>query len=80
MGLSVTKDGYMACGSEDNAVYLYHSSLPLPITRHGFADGQAGAAEPQSGHTFASSVCWSHAGHHLIAANSAGCMQVLQLA
>ena len=30
VGLSVTPDGYMACGSEDNAVYLYHSSLPCP--------------------------------------------------
>ena len=83
MGLSCSADGYMACGSEDNAVYLYHSSLSLPITRHGFPAaatvGPPGPPEPPAGPAFASTVCWSHAGHHLVAANSAGILQLLRL-
>lgn len=28
--------GYMVCGSESNEAYVYHSSMPLPVTSHSF--------------------------------------------
>lgn len=46
VGLSVTADGYIATGSEDNSVVAYHASLPLPVARHSFAP--APGAHPQS--------------------------------
>ena len=41
VGLSVTADGYLACGSEDNAVYAYHAGLPAPLAHHRFAAADA---------------------------------------
>ena len=41
VGLSVTADGYLACGSEDNAVYTYHAGLPAPLAHHRFAAADA---------------------------------------
>lgn len=38
VGLSVTDDGYIATGSEDNSVVAYHASLPLPVARHSFSN------------------------------------------
>ena len=46
VGLSVTADGYIATGSEDNSVVAYHASLPLPVARHPFAP--APGAHPYS--------------------------------
>ena len=39
----MTADGYIATGSEDNALYCYHRSMPTPITRHCFDEAPAGA-------------------------------------
>ena len=36
VGLSATADGYIACGSEDNAVYTYYKTLPMPLASHAF--------------------------------------------
>ena len=33
VGMSVTSDGYIACGSEDNAIYTYYRTLPMPLAR-----------------------------------------------
>jgi len=41
VGLSVTADGYLACGSEDNAVYAYSAGLPAPLAHHRFASADA---------------------------------------
>ena len=49
VGCSVTADGYIATGSEDNALYCYHRSMPTPITRHSFDD----AAPPGADHASA---------------------------
>lgn len=40
MGLSVTPDGYIACGSEDNSVYAYTATLPTPLARHCFSSSE----------------------------------------
>ncbi|XP_044493723.1 protein SUPPRESSOR OF PHYA-105 1-like [Mangifera indica] len=80
VGLSVL-DGYIACGSETNEVYSYYRSLPMPITSHKF-----GSIDPISGHEsgddngqFVSSVCWRQKSNMVVAANSTGCIKLLQL-
>ncbi|CAL5187402.1 unnamed protein product [Lathyrus oleraceus] len=80
VGLSVA-DGYIACGSESNEVYTYYKTLPMPITSHKF-----GSIDPISGKEtdddqgqFVSSVCWRGKSNMLLAANSSGCIKVLQM-
>ncbi|KAM1397163.1 hypothetical protein ACFX2I_014771 [Malus domestica] len=80
VGLSVSDD-YIACGSETNEVYAYHRSLPMPITSHKF-----GSIDPISGKEtndysaqWVSSVCWRGKSDMVVAANSDGCIKVLQI-
>ncbi|QHO01945.1 hypothetical protein HN873_044308 [Arachis hypogaea] len=80
VGLSVA-DGYIACGSETNEVYAYYKSLPQQITSHKF-----GSVDPINGKKtyddyghFVSSVCWKGKSDMVIAANSSGCIKVLQI-
>lgn len=77
VGLSVSRDNYIACGSENNAVYCYHKAVPTPICSHNFADGQQN--DPADAHQFVSSVCWSRKGNTMISANSLGNIKVLEL-
>lgn len=81
VGLSVSSDGYIACGSETNEVYAYYRSLHMPITSHKF-----GSIDPISGKEtddingpFVSSVCWRQKSDMVVAANSSGCIKVLQI-
>jgi WD40 repeat protein len=88
VGLSVAPGGYLACGSEDDAVHAYFHALPFPVATHSFAPPAAagaggapgapgaGAARPRP---FVSSVTWARGGRHCLAANSAGLLRVLKL-
>lgn len=79
VGLSVSQDGYIACGSENNAVYCYHKAVPTPICDHKF--GTPGQHDdPSEAHQFVSSVCWSRKHNTMISANSMGNIKVLELA
>ncbi|XP_002509925.2 protein SPA1-RELATED 2 isoform X1 [Ricinus communis] len=80
VGLSVA-DGYIACGSETNEVYAYHRSLPVPITSHKFGsiDPISGKETDDDNGQFVSSVSWRGKSDMLIAANSTGCIKVLQV-
>ncbi|QCD91710.1 E3 ubiquitin-protein ligase RFWD2 [Vigna unguiculata] len=80
VGLSVA-DGYIACGSETNEVYSYYRSLPMPITSHKFGsiDPISGKDTEDDNGQFVSSVCWRGKSDMLIAANSSGCVKVLQM-
>ncbi|KAL3155957.1 hypothetical protein ABBQ32_012949 [Trebouxia sp. C0010 RCD-2024] len=79
VGLSVSHDGYIACGSENNAVYCYHKAVPTPICDHNF--GTPGHHDdPSEAHHFVSSVCWSRKNNTMISANSMGNIKVLELA
>ena len=90
VGLSVTADGYIAAGSEDNALYCYHRAMPTPVTRHCFDEHPAGVLAPApqphrdsenpDAHQFISSVTWCRRGGACIAANSQGHIKALQLA
>ncbi|KAI9081711.1 hypothetical protein K1719_036314 [Acacia pycnantha] len=80
VGLSVA-DGYIACGSETNEVYSYYKSLPMPITSHKFGslDPISGRETDDDNGQFVSSVCWKGSSDMIIAANSSGCIKVLQM-
>ncbi|XP_050377954.1 protein SPA1-RELATED 2 isoform X2 [Argentina anserina] len=80
VGLSVS-DGYIACGSETNEVYAYYRSLPMPITSHKFGsiDPVTGKETDDISGPFVSSVCWRQKSKMVVAANSSGCIKVLQI-
>ncbi|KAJ7534145.1 hypothetical protein O6H91_13G081800 [Diphasiastrum complanatum] len=80
VGLSIA-DGYIACGSETNEVFVYHKSLPMPVASHKF-----GSVDPISGQEiegengqFVSSVCWKSKSQTLAAANSIGNIKLLEM-
>ena len=94
VGLSVTEDGYIATGSEDNRVYVYYKTLPFAIARtslNGDASGDGGdgngvkekdrssSSNNNNNKTFTSSVCWARAGGYCLAANSQGVLSVLSM-
>jgi protein suppressor of PHYA-105 1 len=95
--------GYIVCGSETDEAYVYHSSVPLPVTAHSFQSlsvpwGQrqrrgrgscsdlgglvdlADAAAGGKSDMFVSCVAWNRRQGTVVAANSAGHIQVLELA
>ncbi|KAL6578766.1 hypothetical protein OROMI_008982 [Orobanche minor] len=80
VGLSVA-DGYIACGSESNEVYTYHRSLPMPMIAHKFGsiDPITGIETEDDNGQFVSSVCWRRKSNTVAAANSSGCIKLLQL-
>ncbi|KAJ0609382.1 putative transcription factor WD40-like family [Helianthus annuus] len=80
VGLSVA-DGYIACGSETNEVFAYYRSLPMPITSHKFGslDPVSGKETDHGNNQFVSSVCWRQKSDMVVAANSSGCLKLLQM-
>ncbi|KAJ4823815.1 hypothetical protein Tsubulata_005662 [Turnera subulata] len=80
VGLSVS-NGYIACGSETNEVYAYYRSLPMPITSHKFGsiDPISGKETDDDNGQFVSSVCWRGNSDMVVAANSSGCIKLLQM-
>ncbi|KAD3641474.1 hypothetical protein R6Q59_004085 [Mikania micrantha] len=80
VGLSVA-DGYIACGSETNEVFAYYKSLPMPITSHKFGsiDPISGKETENESTHFVSSVCWRQKSDMVVAANSTGCLKLLQM-
>ncbi|MCO5561796.1 hypothetical protein L7F22_015420 [Adiantum nelumboides] len=81
VGLSVAEQGYIACGSETNEVFVYHKSLPKPMLSHKFrsADPISGEEVEDHGDQFVSSVCWRNRSPVLVIANSVGNIQVLEM-
>ncbi|KZV35197.1 hypothetical protein F511_09009 [Dorcoceras hygrometricum] len=82
VGLSA-HDGYITCGSETNevVVFSYYKSLPMPITSHKFGsiDSITGKETEDSNGQFVSSVCWRGKSNMVVAANSSGCIKLLQM-
>ncbi|CAI9784659.1 unnamed protein product [Fraxinus pennsylvanica] len=80
VGLSVA-DGYIACGSETNEVFAYYKSLPMPITSHKFGsiDSISGKETEDDNGQFVSSVCWRQKSNMVVAANSTGCIKLLEM-
>ena len=76
VGLTVNGD-YMACGSEDNAVYVYYKALERPVVK--FACSEESADHPGEHRNFVSSVAWRKDGDVVLAANTMGLVHVLKL-
>lgn len=83
--VGLATDGrYVACGSENNALYVYYSGLSRPLLAYrfdavrGFLERERRDEEPSE---FVSAVCWrrAHDTHVLLAANSQGTIKVLEL-
>ena len=89
LGLSLRTDGYIACGSEENAVYVYYKAIATPMLalKFGEPDTSNGPSwssadrcqyDDEAG-TFVSSVCWKQGTDILMVANSMGNLRVLEL-
>ncbi|XP_059276308.1 protein SPA1-RELATED 2 isoform X2 [Lycium ferocissimum] len=80
VGLSVN-NGYITCGSETNEVFTYYKSLPMPITSHQFGsiDPISGKETDDDNGQFVSSVCWRQKSNTVLAANSSGCIKLLEM-
>ncbi|KAL4711286.1 hypothetical protein ACJJTC_019127 [Scirpophaga incertulas] len=82
--VGLATDGqYVACGSENNALYLYYSGLSRPLLTYrfeavrGFLEKERRDEEPSD---FVSAVCWRRSrSPALLAANSQGHIKVLEL-
>ena len=80
VGLAAT-DEYIACGSENNAVYAYYKALTKPIVTYNFGvtNPATGEESDEDAAQFVSSVCWKRNSNVLLAANSQGTIKVLEL-
>ncbi|XP_073964396.1 E3 ubiquitin-protein ligase COP1-like [Choristoneura fumiferana] len=91
VGLATEASGrYVACGSENNALYVYYAGLSKPLLAHrfdavrGFLErGTGGERREDEPSEFVSAVCWRRAPPSerqvLLAANSQGTIKVLEL-
>ena len=76
VGLSTSND-FIACGSENNAVYCYYKSLSKPVICHKFTkERTTDADDAEDTANFVSSVCWKKNSNVLLAANSLGTISV----
>ena len=57
---SISND-FIACGSENNAVYTYYKSLSSPVIVHRFTKGSEDDPSVEDTSNFVSSVCTSNA-------------------
>jgi E3 ubiquitin-protein ligase RFWD2 len=74
----LTSNGdYLACGSEDNAVYVYYKTLEKPIVMHTCNTVAEGVSPEQK--NFVSSVAWRKQSDVILAANSLGIIHLLRL-
>lgn len=68
VGLCSSND-FFACGSEDNAVYVYHKGFGGPVLRYAFDTGSG----------FVSTVAWKPDSNLLLAATECGNVDVVEL-
>jgi hypothetical protein len=67
-------------------VFVYYRTLAKPIAKRLFSSpsssssGGGGGGHPSDGTQFISAVCWKPQAQTLLAANSQGCIKVMQLA
>jgi len=83
VGLATDGD-YIACGSEDNSLYVYYKSLQRPLIRYRFntirsITGDSSARRDDDSSEFLSAVAWRPRSNTLLAANSQGNIKLLAL-
>lgn len=76
VGLATDGD-YVACGSENNALYIYYKGLSKQVLTFRF-DVEKDKKEEDS-NEFVSAVCWRMGSSVVVAANSQGTIKVLEL-
>uniref|UniRef100_A0A6V7I0B4 RING-type domain-containing protein n=1 Tax=Bracon brevicornis TaxID=1563983 RepID=A0A6V7I0B4_9HYME len=82
VGLATDGD-YVACGSENNALYVYYKGLTKQLFSYKFdavrtaLDLQERREEDPNG--FVSAVCWKQMSNVVVAANSQGIIKILEL-
>jgi len=82
VGLATDGD-YIACGSEDNSLYVYYKGLQSPLMKYEFNLKRSLLNDLQSNRDdsqFLSAVAWRPRSTTLLAANSQGIIKVLSLA
>ena len=87
VGMDVSKDGRIVCGSEDNTVCLFSKSVPTPVAMTSLSLTAAWGHQTKSQQQtpaekpglFVSAVAWSPCGERVLAANSCGAVKVLEL-
>ncbi|KAK9877062.1 hypothetical protein WA026_016088 [Henosepilachna vigintioctopunctata] len=81
VGLATNGD-YVACGSENNALYVYFKGLSQMLFKYKFTALQ-GVLEQERREDdvseFVSAVCWKQNSNVVVAANSQGIINILQL-
>ncbi|XP_022903546.1 E3 ubiquitin-protein ligase COP1-like isoform X1 [Onthophagus taurus] len=81
VGLATDGD-YIACGSENNALYVYYKGLTKKLFSHKF-EAIRGILEQErreeDPNEFVSAVCWKQNSNVVIAANSQGIINILEL-
>ncbi|KAF5301516.1 hypothetical protein FQR65_LT08819 [Abscondita terminalis] len=81
VGLATDGD-YVACGSENNALYVYYKGLTKKLfnykfeTARGILEKERREDEPNE---FVSAVCWKQQSNVVVAANSQGTINILEL-
>lgn len=81
VGLATDGD-YIACGSENNSLYIYYKGLCKQLLHYKF-DGLCSVLEKEEKdddvNEFVSAVCWRQTSNVVIAANSQGTIKILEL-
>lgn len=81
VGLATDGD-YVACGSENNALYIYYKGLTKKLFSYKF-EPRRGVLEQErrddETNEFVSAVCWKQNSNVLVAANSQGNINILEL-
>ncbi|KAA0200276.1 hypothetical protein HAZT_HAZT000769 [Hyalella azteca] len=81
--VGLATDGeYVACGSENNSLYVYYKDLPKKMISFRF-DQRRFVVDPEAREEdstdFVSAVCWRKGSNVLVAGNSQGIIKVLQM-
>ncbi|XP_028133914.1 E3 ubiquitin-protein ligase COP1 isoform X1 [Diabrotica virgifera virgifera] len=81
--VGLATDGeYVACGSENNALYVYYKGLSKKLFNYKF-EAVEGVLEQERReddmNEFVSAVCWKQSSNVIVAANSRGIINVLEL-
>lgn len=80
VGLATDGD-YVACGSENNSLYVYYKKLQKPLFSYKFDNHQNMLQRPAADDSteFVSAVAWKKGSPVMVAANSQGSIKVLEM-
>ncbi|XP_074600531.1 E3 ubiquitin-protein ligase COP1-like [Brevipalpus obovatus] len=84
VGLATDGD-YIACGSENNSLFMYYKGLSKPAMNFAFDTGktlshsQEREKKDNDTNDFVSAICWKSGSNIIVAANSQGVIKILEL-